>query len=315
MMYSLKQLLFCCLEWRRMKKISQSKSYSRERQKSRIIRLVHSIEKGMCLEEPRLGFGIAKLNKLFNECESFEEKYGTEDFCLQMVYGAVRDYLSFHESHEYSNADITQISERFNKLQSHISPISLKVGGYQHVYAKNNEVSSFSKLLLNRHSIRDFEAEHVVDADIKAAISAAQMCPSACNRQAYRAYVIPSSKLLELYNNNLSGIGGFAGSADKFILITGKISYYDFSEYNQFIVSSSIFASYLSLTLLDKNIGSCIVQRPLRCSKQNKKIMHYCHIPDDEQIVVMLAIGYLKKEYNAPISGRFPVDEIVKFIE
>lgn len=315
MMYSLKQLVFCCLEWRRMKKISQSKNYSKERQKSRIIRLVHSIEKGMCLEEPRLGFGIAKLNKLFDECESFKEKYGAEDFCLQMVYGAVRDYLTFHESHDYSNGDIAMISEKLDRLQKYITPPSIKVGGYQRVVTGSIEEASFSKILLNRHSIRDFETTPVVNSDIIAAISAAQMCPSACNRQAYRAYVLSSDKLLELYNNNLSGIGGFAGSADKFILITGKISYYDFSEYNQFIVSSSIFASYLSLTLLDKNIGSCIIQRPLRCSKQNKKIMRYCHIPEDEQIVLMLAIGYLKKEYNAPISGRFPVDEIVKFVK
>lgn len=315
MLYSLKQLIYSFCEWKRMWKISKAPEFEKERQKSRIIRLIHSIEKGMCLDEPRLGFGITKLNKLLSEAKVYEKNYGSDEFCLKMTVDVISDYLRFHEEKQYTNADIEAINISYSDLKAIVSPSDRKAGGFQHIAVLPNTYEGISKLLLNRHSVREFRKDPVREDDIVDAVRAAQYGPSACNRQGYRAYVIPSKKLTDLYNGNLTGIGGFADSADRFILITGKISSYDFSEYNQYIVSASIFASYLSLALLEKNIGSCIVQRPLRDSKQNHLIMNYCNIPKDEQIVLMMAIGNLKSEFNAPVSGRFPVEEILTFVQ
>ena len=38
-------------------------------------------------------------------------------------------------------------------------------------------------------------------------------------------------------------------------------------------------------------------------------------IPDDEQLVCMMAIGYLKDEYKVPVSKRYNIEEIAKFID
>ena len=314
MISAIKQLGYCFHEWRRVKKITCSTEYDKEQQRSRIIRLTHSIEKGLCLEAPRPGFGVAKLEQLFAESEAYKKKYGSNEFCLNMVIDAVSDYIRFHDSKQYSDESIDNLKDKLARLREGVPQRNVKAGGFQHI-SVHNDCSQLTDYFLSRHSVREFDDTPVNNQDIIEAVEIAQLCPSACNRQAYRAYVIKARKLVELYHKKLSGIGGFAESADRFILITGKLSAYDFSEYNQYIVSASIFATYLSLSLLDKNIGSCIVQRPLRDSKQNRSIMAYCQIPGDEQIVVMMAVGNLKQEFNVPISKRFPVGEILRFVE
>ena len=113
----------------------------------------------------------------------------------------------------------------------------------------------------------------------------------------------------------MTGIGGFAQSANKFILITGKLSAYDTGESNQHIVSAGIFAAYLIEALFSQNIGSCMVQRPLYFSKQWENIAQKIGVPEDERLVLMIAIGHMKDEYVVPVSKRFPTDYILKFID
>ena len=170
------------------------------------------------------------------------------------------------------------------------------------------------RFFASRHSIRDFEEKEVSNDTIYRAVQAAQMAPSACNRQAVRAYVLSPEKLCQLYGGDLEGIGGFAQNASKFILITGQLSAYQPGEYNQYIVSASIFGTYLMQALLTQNIGSCIVQRPLYFSKQWEKIANEIGIPADERLVFMMAIGYMKPVCAVPVSKRFPTEQILKFI-
>lgn len=313
----LKQLLYVVQDWNRMRKIASESQYDKERQRSLIVRLLHSIEKGLCLEAPRMGFGVAKLKDLKAQCEAFAKKYGADEYCLQMARDVFNEYLAFHTTKGFENNDIVLIRKLADEINRLVKPCVQRAGGT--VIVRPHEelatVRSIEDLLNLRHSVREFAQETIPNEEILQAVRLAQRCPSACNRQAVRAYVLPAKKLCELYDNNLSGIGGFAENADKFILITGKISAYSFTEYNQYIVSASMFASYLALTLLTTNIGSCIVQRPLRNTKQFKAIAKACQIPGDEQMVMMMAIGRLKEQYKAPYSGRFPAEEIIRFCE
>lgn len=52
-----------------------------------------------------------------------------------------------------------------------------------------------------------------------------------------------------MFAKHLTGIDGFAEKVDRFVLITGKTSTYRIDEINQYIISESIYAAYLSLTL------------------------------------------------------------------
>ena len=314
-MNSLKRLLLYIREWMRMNRIAKDPAFAQERRRSVLIRLVHAIEKGLSLAEPRPGFGLQKLEKLWTLCAAYEKDYGDGAYCLRMATDAVAAYMAYHASIGYQSPEIASLAERFSALAARLEPApeAQQAGGVQTVTTP--DAFPISALLRQRHSVREFTGEPVPRAAIERAVCNAQACPSACNRQAVRVYSLPAAKLLELYDSNLSGIGGFAEAADRFLLVTGKISAYDAGEVNQFVVSAGMFASYLTLTLMEEGVGSCIVQRPLQDSKSHRRICAHCGIPADEQIVLMMAVGGLKQTYRAPVSGRFPTEEILRFCD
>lgn len=295
--------------------ILKSEAYEQERQTAAIIRIVHSIEKGLCLENPRLGFGVQKLNKLFALCDRYAV-YGTDSFCLKMARDVIREYIAYHNEKGYTGDDFVSICEKYAAFPCKESGESEIFGGTMQISGTcDMTIDALERFFADRHSIRDFAGTEVSREAILRAIRAAQCAPSACNRQAVRAYVLPSAKVCEFYADDLNGIGGFAESADKFIFITGKVSAYDRGEYNQHIVSASIFATYLIEALFAQGIGSCMVQRPLGYSTKWNTIAEKLDVPMDERLVLMIAIGNLKDEYKVPVSKRFPCEHIVKFVD
>lgn len=296
--------------------VLKSKAFVKERQMAAIIRLVHSIEKGLCIENPRLGFGVVKLNKLFRLCTAYANEFGNDEFCLKMARDAIKEYIEFHNQKAYRSEDFAKICEAYAVFPCKETTEGEIFGGVLHVkHECTVTMEQLERFFSERHSIRDFTGEEVTEDEIARAIRAAQYAPSACNRQAVRAYVLPSAKICEYYKNDLSGIGGFAEGADKFILITGKLSAYDKGEYNQHIVSASIFATYLVEALFAQKIGSCMVQRPLYYSTQWANLANKIGIPEDERLVLMIAVGKIKSEYMAPVSKRFPVDHVLRFVK
>ena len=287
------------------------------RLEANIIRLLHAVEKGLCLEHPRLGFGVKKIHELFDYVEAYLALNEGSTFCLYMVRDALQAYLDFHREKEFTNFDLEQISEKLGWLREQLAEDDGLYGG---VLTLGKEQLRYSpeqveNLFQTRHSIREFSGEPVSQVEIKKAIALAQRCPSACNRQCARVYFVDKQKYMTEMNTDLQGIGGFADDAYGFLLVTGSKSAYRLEERNQYLVSTSIFAGYLSLALHAYGIASCVVQRSVSPNVRWERFKKANGIPEDEQIVLMLAIGKYKEETRVPVSKRFPVDRIYKVLE
>ena len=90
---------------------------------------------------------------------------------------------------------------------------------------------------------------------------------------------------------------------------------FSLSELNDWIVSSSVFCGYLSLALHAEGIGSCIFRKDIvQESKYNNSIKAMCHISDDEQIILEMAIGHYKDEFIVPVFCRRTAGEILHHI-
>ena len=279
-----------------------------------IIRNVHSIEKGLSLEKPRKFFGYKKIMDMFELLDSYVKGDFYEEEVVYMALDAVKEYLEFHKSDSSDNR-ILEIQRRYENLkQQHDHDDGIKYGGTLLVKKDTSKHITIEKAIHDRHSIRDFKAGEVSLEALKKAIELAYRCPTACNRQGVRTYVISGEKKNAL-NDWVAGVGGFAEKVDKFIIITGKVSEYRDDEQFQYAISASIFAGYLSITLQTEGIGACIIQRPILLCKKWKKLQKEFNIPSDEQIVLMLGIGILKDEYRVPVSHRLSVDKLVTMIE
>lgn len=280
-----------------------------------IIRKVHSIEKGLSLGTPRKFFGISKITEMISMTTRYKEYPDAKQDILLMVSDAIGAYLDFHKF-EIDDERLSGIVEFYNNFAINHTQ-QFEYGGTQTVryHFDDKDYDSLSEIVNSRHSVRDFSGEEVPIRLLNKALQLAFRCPTACNRQGIRAYVIGGKRKEEM-QFWLTGIGGFAEQVDKYILITGKLSVYRASEAYQFqyAVTASIFAGYLSLALQSLGIGACLIQRPLVRTKEWIKLSKKFEIPEDEQIVLLIGTGMLKEEYKVPVSNRIKFEEMVRYL-
>ncbi len=290
--------------------IQKNTKYSKNRLEAEIVRNVHSIEKGLSIENPRLGFGIAKMKEMFSLVDSYV-KLTDEKEILFFVVDAVEAYVKYHNEKSFTNEDILFVKDRCQKLRDKLGDNENTSGGtleFKKAEA-SFDIDNIRLLFNTRHSVREFSGEEVPEETIIEAIKLAQRSPSACNRQAVRIYSISGKAYLDSMGN-LEGIGGFAQDVDKFLLITGVQSAYRPGEKNQFAVSASMFAGYLTLSLHALGVAACVVQRNLYPDKLYNDFRKKYGIPGDEQLVVMLGIGMPKEKTTVPVSKRFSIEKV-----
>lgn len=295
-------------------RLSKDKRFSASRLEADIIRQLHAIEKGLCLEKPRLGFGMGKFEKLFGFIDEYIKLDNKNMFCLYMSRDALKAYLDFHKEKSFVNDDIVEIQNRLNGLTDYLEKNNEQCGGYLTLKKEDMQysVEQIETLFNTRHSIREFSGEEVTQEEIMKAVALAQRCPSACNRQCSRVYFVNKQKYMTEMKTDLQGVGGFADASYGFLLVTGNKSAYHLDERNQYLVSASIFAGYLSLALHAYSIASCVIQRSVSPSNQWDEFKRTNNIPDDEQIILMMAIGKYKEETKVPVSKRFPIESIYR---
>ena len=313
----IRQILIAYRELKRDFKSTGNAEFKKSHIEADIIRLVHSIEKGLCLENSRKGFGVIKIKTLFSLCERYLSLNSDDFDCLYFVLDGVKEYLDFHKKENFENDDILEIKGKYEKLKEKMPERDDVYGGVNQVSLSDMEfdIDEIEKLFNTRHSVREFSGEPVDEETLRKAIKLAQRCPSACNRQGVRVYSVSSEKFLADVEESLDGIGGFAQDVDKFLIITGKQSAYKLEEKNQYIVSASIFAAYLTLALHTYNIAACMIQRSLIPRSYWTKFRMKNKILADEQIVMLIGVGKYKDKTKVPMSKRFDIDKIYRNLQ
>lgn len=306
-----------CISTTKLYMSYHSHNYRQSQLLAEIIRNVHSIEKGLCIENPRLGFGVKKIHVMFDLVDEYLTKeYDKTRPELQMVLSSLNDYIAFHEEKSFHSNEIEGIKSKISEFAALLKENeAVKYGGClsSEVIKRFGSVDDvlLKEVLYNRHSIRKFSKIPIEERDLLAAINMANRCPSACNRQTTRVYIIGKEKI-DILKGWLDGIGGFVDSVDKFLIITGKTSAFNDGEIYQHVVNASIFTGYLSMCLTAFNIGNCVVQRPLLYSRKWRRFAKDNGIPGDENIVCMMAVGNYEDNFRVPVSYRMPVEMIAK---
>lgn len=291
--------------------------FEKERILGEILRNTHSIEKGLSLANVRFGFGISKIEEAKRLIDEYLKLGGdVNSVQLKMFVCSLSAYLDYHKQNEYYNSDIEKVNDIYNELLLKVQLQDNNFGGVirnNRITYSKEQLETIESLFKGRHSVREFDGSPINLSKLKTAILLAMRCPSACNRQCYRVHIVNKSAFARL-NNWMDGIGGFADDIDKLIIITGNISVYRMTEPYQHVVTASVFASYLTLSLQAYGIGCCFIQRDVIPNKKWGKIANEFNIPLNEEIVCCLGIGNLKEEYTVPISYRLPYETIVNEI-
>lgn len=274
-----------------------------------IYQSAHRLEKGLCIRAPRDYWGYDKAAGLARQIDIESHSKHSDKQAISIGVSVLNEYIKAKKAtnNEKELSKVKELEEQIKKYK-----IKMDITGYGGALEFfKAEILPDSvcaeKLFLSRHSVRDFDDSHIDDAKLRKAVELALRAPSACNRQASQIYVISGE-------DRINAGSGNEYRADKYLIITGNKRAFSMSEMNDWIVSTSIFCGYLSLALHAEGIGSCIFRKEtVRKSKYNDAVRKICNIPDDEQIILEMAIGNYKNEFNAPKSYRRNVKDILHF--
>ncbi|MCR5469227.1 MAG: nitroreductase family protein [Lachnospiraceae bacterium] len=176
----------------------------------------------------------------------------------------------------------------------------------------------FQKVIEARQSVRKFNGKQVSEDIIREMISAAKEAPSWKNSQTSRYYCVVSpdqvakfrETVLPVFNQNSTadatayivttfkkGIAGFTqGTADN--EVGDGWGAYDLGLHDMLLCAKAVELGVdtLIMGLRDANV-----------------VAEFCGIPDDEQVMCIIAVGYRADDVSKK-PGRKAVDDIAKFV-
>ena len=273
-----------------------------------ILQTAHRLEKGLCIRDPRPGWGFDKAMSLVDLIEKESQSNVKDEMALKIGCGVLSAYIKAKEE-SADPQDKKSLQMLKQKAETAIIPLEItEYGGTVHL--RRDDViqdNNAEKLFLTRHSVRDFADTPVDISKLEHAVELALRAPSACNRQATQIYVISG-------DDRVSCGAGNDYHADKYLIITGNMRAFGLSELNDWIVSTSVFCGYLSLALHAEGIGSCVFRKDIiKQSKYNDRVRSLCSIPNDEQIILEMAIGNYRDEFNVPVSHRRAAADVIHY--
>jgi len=280
------------------------------RKEYRIMLLVHSLEKGMCMPNPR-PFGYDKAVYLMKILSAYNEKKRSE-FEYKLGVAVLDAWRSFYESHGWTD----------QKGYKTISDFLIKVdevdltAGWKIMSAPNvSEDCSFDDVIFSRHSVRDFAETPLKEEDIKYALKCFIEAPTACNRQMCKVYLVNNPDMKKKLDTTIMGVGGFNKSVVNYFIITYDMASLDyFGERNQGHLNTGLVAMNFANGLHARGIGSCFMQWSNKYS-EDVQIRKLLKIPESERIGIVIGAGYYLPESVIPCSCRKNIEDIYRVIE
>jgi len=274
-----------------------------------LLRETHTIEKGLSLREPRLGFGQQKVKDLIAHLSDYQQRYGKEnpDF-LRYPVSAIRYWMDYTRA---QGVDIASIVSAFDLLVNQSGLQELHgVAGVREVTREEIQQAAcgdFASLLRSRHSVRYFLPELVSHELIDQALQMAQLTPSACNRQGWKTHIYEGERCLQLLKWQ-GGSRGFEEDIHQAIVVTANQKAFLYYEMHQAYVDGGLYAMNLINALHSLGLGTI----PLSCGfKQRKlrKLRRQFAIPSEELPIVIIGLGKLPEQFKVAISERKPIEQ------
>lgn len=166
------------------------------------------------------------------------------------------------------------------------------------------DLEALQRLVRARRSVRSYSPQSVPMEAVSRAVSMAQLSPSACNRQPWQVHQFDQRERIDSLLKLQNGNAGFGHTVPLLLILTAKTSaFFDGSERNQPYIDGGLFTMSLILALQAQGLSSCCLNWCV-----TPELDRRCHaeapIPDDEHILMYLAVGYAADGALAPRSAR-----------
>ena len=276
----------------------------------------HRIEKGLSLEETRFLFGMHYIPKLIENMILYKDRYGYHEV-LEHSYIALNTYLEYHLKNDIHSVELDNIKTTLKKEDFIDRYDSYNQSCYINCKKEDiiniTQLIDFEKFVHSRHSVRIFEPREVEQSIINYCVKMASTTPSVCNRQPWKVYSITGEKV-QLALNYQNGNKGFNHYIKTLLIVVGKLSSMRTDiERRQIFIDGGLFSMTLIYSFHSLGIGSC----PLNwCVNKSfdKKVRRIIPIKNDEEIIMYLAIGYLRDRFKVTKSPRRVLESFISVV-
>lgn len=293
--------------------INKSRQFQGE-QAARITMTYHQLEKGLSYAQPRPGFGPEVVTRLLTFVEPYINQYGLVAPATTAI-GVLNAYIAFNESVQ---VDMTVLKVRVANLSQHLlssSNISHE-GGIVAISRETLEAdraAGFKTFFNSRYSIRHFAGGEICNKDIQEAIGVAQKTPSVCNRQSWKVHVYSNKQHIQQLLSIQNGSRGFGEQASVVLMVTSDLSsFVDVSERYQAWIDGGMFSMSVCLALHAQGLGTCCLNWS-KLKADDMAMRGVANIKPQEQIMMLIAVGTLPKQFNVAYSARKSIDEVLQF--
>lgn len=273
-----------------------------------VMLLVHSIEKGMCMPEPR-PFGFDKVKELMSLLKKFPDQ---EAFEYRLGVSILFEWKKFFEAHDW------QIEKRFEEVCAFLESRNIDLvncGARQYLYKTNKpDGNAFLNVVVSRHSVRDYQNKPLQEEDLELAIKAFVETPTACNRQMCRLIRIVDCQIKEALDKTVIGLPGFNMRTVNYFVVTYDLSAFAYSgERQQGMFNAGLCTMNLVNGLHASGIGSCCLQWSNNYY-EDCKIRSMLKLRKSERIGVVIGCGYYLDANAIPCSVRRDKEEMYRVV-
>lgn len=254
-----------------------------------IVRAYHQIEKAFTLPMPRRPFGSRVQDRLSGFTE-LARRTGLEPPSHDAAAQALKALEEYNSGMDISEA---------------IAPLCSSESSLREPWSEE-----LASRFAHRHSVRSFDLDaHVEDSVLWRSAELAGSSPSVCNRRPWRVRFLRSRALIDSVLDLQCGAGGFAQSVPVAAIVSFERSLFSGrGERRQGFVDGGMFAMNLVWALESHGVATCFLNWS-KTNSQSDALRVLCDIPDSEEIVVLVALGYPPKTYRVARSPRRPVRE------
>lgn len=286
---------------------------TQEKMRAWMILRIHSVEKGLSLEDVRLGFGLDNIKLLIELLNKYYGLYGYDNV-VKMTLEIVGAYLQFHDNQNHEVACIKALyGECLLKIKEFESSNHTGVIYVDKDEMYRNSMIDFRAFCQCRYSVRQFSDQKVPDKLITEAVGIAQKTPSVCNRQSSKVYVVSDPDKIRQVVQIQGGARSFGEKSNKLIITTSDLSsFVSYGERNQSWIDGGMFSMSLVYALHSKGLGTCCLNW---CKEKcvDKELRKSISISETDNVVMVIAVGYPKESFVVAKSPRKKINEVLFF--
>ena len=275
-----------------------------------ILLLSHSLEKGMGIDNPKIGFGQEKAKKLLDAIAAFTlcVKVPKSSYVYNEGMSVLGQYIKFTMD---SGCEVTELEKNYRELLNCYG-CDVQNAGYEYVDVAalydRVDLNASLRFLASRRSIRSYEKRPVEGDVVEKVLAAAASAPSACNRQPVKVYWTNTDTEVEKISKLIPGNKGFEDKIPNWAIVAVDRNMFGEQECLQWYLNGGIYAAHLVLSFHAFHIGACIFQMPI-VWKYIQEIKEIAGIPKHYAIACIIGFGYPKEKVKCLCATRKSASE------